>query len=102
MSVGESLPYHSPTTKLLHFFRRSRDQWKAKCKAAKQENKSLKYRLAVMTQNRNRWKAEARELRKYRPEGTEQPLAEPSKNRAQRTAPGRRSRAARSVVVAGG
>ena len=64
MSIGESLPYRSPISKLLRFFCRSRDKWKAKCKAAKRENKSLKYRLAVMTENRNRWKAEVRDLRK--------------------------------------
>ena len=58
MSIGESLPFRSPISKLLRFFCRSRDKWKAKCKAAKRENKSLKYRLAVMTESRNRWKAE--------------------------------------------
>jgi hypothetical protein len=60
MSVGEQASYRSPRSKLLRFFLRSRDKWKAKCKEAKRENKSLKYRLAVMTENRNRWKAEAR------------------------------------------
>jgi len=64
MSIGESLSYRSPISKLLPFFRRSRDNWKAKCIAAKQENKSLKYRLAAMTEKRNRWKAEVRDLQK--------------------------------------
>ena len=50
MSIGESLPYRSPISKLLRFFCRSRDKWKAKCKEAKRENKSLKYRLAKMTE----------------------------------------------------
>jgi hypothetical protein len=94
MSVGESLPYRSPISKLLRFFCRSRDKWKAKCKAAKRENKSLKYRLAVMTENRNRWKAEARGLRKSTPDGTEQAVEEPSKNRAGRACRGRQGRAA--------
>ena len=58
MSIRQSLPFRSPISKLLRFFCRSRDKWKAKCKAAKRENKSLKYRLAVMTESRNRWKAE--------------------------------------------
>jgi hypothetical protein len=44
---------------LLRFFRRSRDNWKAKCKAAKRENKSLKTRLAKMKESRDRWKARA-------------------------------------------
>ena len=60
MSVAETLGYRSPIAKLLRFFLRSRDQWKAKCKAAKRENKSLKIRLAKMAESRDRWKAKAR------------------------------------------
>jgi len=63
MSVAEMLGYRSPVSKLLRFFRRSRDQWKSKCKATKEENKSLKIRLAKMKESRDRWKAEARGLR---------------------------------------
>jgi len=63
MSVAETLGYRSPVAKLLRFFRRSRDQWKSKCKAAKEENKSLKIRLAKMKESRDRWKVEARDLR---------------------------------------
>jgi hypothetical protein len=85
---------------LLRFFCRSRDQWKAKCKEAKRENKSLKYRLAVMTESRDRWKAEVHGLRKSTPEGAEQAVETPSKNRAQRTSRGRRSRLARRGVAA--
>jgi hypothetical protein len=44
----------------LRFFRESRDKWKEKCKEAKRENKSLKYRLAKMKQSRDRWKTQAR------------------------------------------
>lgn len=99
MSIGESLPYRSPISKLLRFFCRSRDKWKAKCKEAKRENKSLKYRLAVMTENRNRWKAEARGLRKSVSEGTSPDEEAPSKNRPPRRCGGRRTRAARSVVA---
>lgn len=64
MSVGKAWPFRSPIAKLLRFFRRSRDQWKAKCKKAKGENKSLKYCLAKMKQKRDRWKAEAKALQK--------------------------------------
>ncbi len=60
MSIAETLGYRSPVSKLLPFFRRSRDQWKSKCQAAKQENKSLKIRLAKMTESRDRWKAKAK------------------------------------------
>jgi len=63
VSSAEALPYRSPISKLLRFFCRSRDKWKAKCKEAKRENRSLKYRLAVMTESRNRWKAEVRQMR---------------------------------------
>lgn len=61
MSVAEKLGYRSPVSKLVRFFRSSRDQWKAKCQEAKQENKSLKVRLAKMTESRDRWKAKAHE-----------------------------------------
>lgn len=64
MSSGDSLQYRSPISKLLSFFHRSRDKWKAKCKAAKRENRSLKYCLAKMTENRDRWKSLAREARR--------------------------------------
>ena len=64
MSISETFPFLSPISKLLRFFHRSRDQWKAKCKAAKRANKSLKYRLTKMTESRNRWKSEVRALRK--------------------------------------
>jgi hypothetical protein len=62
MSISKTFPFLSPLSKLLRFFHRSRDQWKAKCKAAKRENKSLKYCLARMTESRDRWKAEVRAL----------------------------------------
>jgi chromosome segregation ATPase len=63
MSSAETSSFRSPISKLLSFFHRSRDQWKAKCKAAKRENKSLKTRLAKMKESRDRWKDEARSLR---------------------------------------
>jgi hypothetical protein len=62
MCMDELSNYRSPVSKLLPFFLRSRDNWKAKCKAAKRENKSLKTRLAKMAESRDRWKAKARGL----------------------------------------
>jgi len=100
MSVAESLPYQSPLSKLLRFFRRSRDKWKAKCKAAKQENKSLKYRLAKMTENRDHWKNAARNSAKRSPPETRPVEEEPPKNRGQRPSRGRRCRPAKLAVVA--
>jgi hypothetical protein len=99
MSTVESLPYRSPLSKLLRFFCGSRDKWKAKCKEAKRENKSLKYRLAKMTENRDRWKSEARRLRTSRPE--EPTCAErEAKKPAEHNSRGGRGRTARLGVVA--
>ncbi len=102
MSLLETLPYRSPISKLLRFFCRSRDQWKAKCKKAKRENKSLKYRLAVMTESRDRWKAKARGSVESVPEQTVAAEARSPKNRAGGASRGRRRRPARPVVAAGG
>jgi len=63
MSIGESVSYRSPVSKLARFFERSRNNWKAKCMVAKRENKSLKIRLAKMKESRDRWKAKARTLK---------------------------------------
>jgi hypothetical protein len=82
MSVAETLGYRSPMSKLLRFFRRSRDQWKTKCQVAKQENKSLKIRLAKMTESRDRWKAKARSAESY-VEAEAAPFPAETKNRLQ-------------------
>ncbi len=79
MSIAESLPYRSPISKLLRFFCRSRDKWKVKCKAAKRENKSLKYCLAKMKESRDRWKARAKGS-PIDPEVASRPPQEESKN----------------------
>ena len=102
MSIAESLPYRSPISKLLRFFCRSRDQWKTKCKGAKRENKSLKYRLAKMKQSRDRWKAQAQCLGKSpRMEAT--PIDEEvTKNRADHRSRGSRRRPSRLGVGASG
>ena len=94
VSIRQSLPFRSPISKLLRFFCRSRDKWKAKCKAAKRENKSLKYRLAVMTESRDRWKAEARDMRKNLQTETT-PVDVKTKNHTARGFRGRRCRPAR-------
>jgi hypothetical protein len=82
MSVAETLGYRSPLAKLLRFFRRSRDQWKSKCKAAKEENKSLKIRLAKMRESRDRWKAKAQSAERYSEVDPRSPKAG-TKNRGQ-------------------
>ncbi len=99
MSSAEALPYRSPISKLLRFFCRSRDKWKAKCKAAKRENKSLKYRLAVMTESRNRWKTEVQDLRKNLQAETT-PVEAKIKKRTTHGSRARRGRHARLGAVA--
>jgi hypothetical protein len=100
MSIGESLPYRSPISKLLRFFCSSRDKWKAKCKEAKRENKSLKYRLAKMKESRDRWKVQARCSARSSPLETTPAEEETIKNRAQRRPRGPRRRHARLGLAA--
>jgi hypothetical protein len=99
MSIGETLPFRSPITKLLRFFWRSRDQWKAKCQAAKRENKSLNYCLAKMKENRDRWKDEARSLRKSL-QAQMPPAQTETKNHAAHRSRGRRRPSRLGVVAA--
>jgi len=42
MSVGDSVPYRSPVSKLLPFFRKSRNKWKDKCKAAEMRDLGIR------------------------------------------------------------
>jgi len=55
--------YRSPTRKLLRFFERSRDKWKAKCLEAKLRVKRLHTKVADLQVSRERWKEEVRQLR---------------------------------------
>jgi hypothetical protein len=100
MSTRESWSFRSPIMKLVRFFCRSRDNWKAKCKEAKRENKSLKYRLAKMTESRNRWKAEARAVAQNAAMATGPVEQEATKNGSERPCRGSRSRQAGLRVVA--
>jgi hypothetical protein len=52
--------FRSPISKLLAFFRRSRDRWKERCKQAKKELKSLKTCHAKLKASRDYWKQKAR------------------------------------------
>lgn len=98
MSIQEALPFRSPISKLLRFFCRSRDKWKAKCKAAKRQNKSLKYCLAKMKESRDRWKAEVRSLRQgLRAEAA--PAEEETKSPRPEGSRGHRRRHARSGIA---
>lgn len=51
--------YSSRPGALIWFFRKSRDQWEAKCRAAKDELKRQKNRAADLSRSRDHWRAEA-------------------------------------------
>jgi hypothetical protein len=54
--------YKSPRRKLVRFFEKSRDQWKAKCLEAKATAKGLKHRIRYLEQSKAEWKTKAQEL----------------------------------------
>jgi hypothetical protein len=54
--------YKSPPRKLLRFFEKSRDQWKAKCAEAKKVIKRLKNRIFFLENSKALWKQRAKEL----------------------------------------
>lgn len=55
--------YLSPIRKLIPFFVNSRDQWKEKCKLAKQEIKRLKNNLSYMKTTNQELKEQITELK---------------------------------------
>lgn len=61
-SIQKDKIYKSPVRKLVRFFEKSRDQWKAKCRAAKAVIKYLKNRVRFLEMSRERWKRRAKEL----------------------------------------
>jgi chromosome segregation ATPase len=54
--------FRSPLKKLLSFFVRSRDGWKAKCRQSKVRVKRLGNRVHKLTASRDRWKERAQSL----------------------------------------
>jgi hypothetical protein len=75
-AVDEEKLLVSPVQKLVRFFRRSRDGWKAKCQAAKAHVKQLKNGSSALRKSRDRWKElakqQAEELRQLHREQAEQ------------------------------
>jgi predicted nucleic acid-binding Zn-ribbon protein len=51
--------YKSPRRKLVKFFEKSRDQWKAKCRKSKVLVKRFKNRVRFLEHSRDRWKEKA-------------------------------------------
>ena len=64
MNERKAKTYKSPVRKLVRFFEKSRDQWKAKCLDAKATAKGLKHRIRYLEQNKAEWKTKAKELEK--------------------------------------
>lgn len=62
----------SPVAKLLKFFQKSRNGWKAKCQQAKERNKHLATQTSAVEKSRAAWRRKAefaqRELRALRQE----------------------------------
>lgn len=54
--------YKSPPRKLVTFFEKSRDRWKAKCRDAKIEVKRLKNRVRFLEKSKEHWKSRVKEL----------------------------------------
>jgi hypothetical protein len=50
---GDDLPYTSPPRKLIRFFHKSRDQWKAKCQEAKVVVKRLENRVRFLEKSKD-------------------------------------------------
>ncbi len=55
--------YKSPLRKLVPFFKKSRDQWKAKFQESKVKLERLRNRVRFLERSKSEWKAEAQELR---------------------------------------
>ena len=64
MASSPDLPYTSPPRKLIRFFEKSRDQWKAKCQRAKATVKRLENRVRFLEKSKAQWKSKAQALEK--------------------------------------
>lgn len=64
MNASDAKEYKSPRRKLVRFFERSRDQWKAKSTDAKAMVKRLKNRIRYLEASKEKWKSKAIELEK--------------------------------------
>jgi len=62
MNESEAKQYKSPRRKLVKFFEKSRNQWKAKSIAAKAQLKYLKNRIRYLEVSQAKWKSKALEL----------------------------------------
>lgn len=71
--------FKSPVSKLMKFFHKSRDGWKAKCQEAKRANKLLANQTRAVEKSRERWRETAlaaqRQLRELEREVEELKIA---------------------------
>lgn len=62
--MSETVAYRSPVSKLVRFFRKSRDQWKEKCQERRRLCRKLSNQVRVVEASRRRWRQEAKEARR--------------------------------------
>lgn len=60
--IQQGKKYKSPQRKLVKFFEKSRNQWKAKCLEAKKAIKQLKNRIRFLEKSKKEWKSRTKEL----------------------------------------
>ena len=61
---GAAVAYKSPQRKLVNFFERSRNNWKAKHAGAKGKLKQLEHRVRYLEKSKAHYKAEVKELKR--------------------------------------
>jgi len=61
-NVAKDKTYKSPVRKLVHFFEKSRDQWKSKHHTAKASVKRLENRVRFLEKSKGQWKNRVQEL----------------------------------------
>jgi len=62
LETAKGKNYKSPQRKLILFFEKSRNQWKAKCFKAKATSKILTNRVHFLERSRDHWKRKVKEL----------------------------------------
>ncbi len=58
-AIAQERVFRSPRLKLVKFFQKSRDKWKAKCQAAKGHSKRLGNQLRAVEKSRAMWRQRA-------------------------------------------
>lgn len=61
-NIPKSKTYKSPRRKLVRFFEKSRDQWKAKHRRTKTRVKRLENRVRFLEKSKAQWKSRVKEL----------------------------------------